>query len=422
MPAPRPPPACGGAASRRQQRRFRRRPVGVPPSYAEDSAGAARAIQRHPVRRLTPYRAAATVVSMTRIVHAANFSLSAKGAFQHSVSIKLSNGLIRNGHSVINFADRDVARTGWIPGHGRFGRATANQALRTLCRETAPDVLLLGHADIIDAATIAAIRDDLPRIAVLQWNVDPLFDAGNIERVRQKLPVVDATLISTAGEALRPLQRAGMRLGFLPNPVDFSIETGHVHCRDTLPFDLFYPCGNPARPLRVVCGRAWNMDAFTDQLLAALPGIRACMPGVHGTPHLVGAAYQTALESAAIGLNLSRRADLELYSSDRLAHMIGNGETVLIERSTGYDRLFGDDEMGFFSSVQELINHIRIFTADTARRRAVGAAGRARYHALFNERIVARYVLDVALDRLDASDYVWPTLLDAPARNSATVT
>jgi hypothetical protein len=37
---------------------------------------------------------------MTRVLHVANFSLHAKGAFQHSVSIKLSNGLIRNGHSV----------------------------------------------------------------------------------------------------------------------------------------------------------------------------------------------------------------------------------------------------------------------------------------------------------------------------------
>jgi hypothetical protein len=47
---------------------------------------------------------------------------------------------------------------------------------------------------------------------------------------------------------------------------------------------------------------------------------------------------------------------------------------------------------------------------DPARRMAVAAAGRARYHELFNEQRVAAYVLDVALDRLDPGAYPWPTL------------
>ncbi len=176
-----------------------------------------------------------------------------------------------------------------------------------------------------------------------------MFDADNIRRIRSKLDVVDATLVSTAGEALAPLRAPGKRLGFLPNPVDFSIEKGLNHSRTDLPFDVFYACGNPARPLRTICGRDWNMNDFASALLEAVPGMRACFPGIHGTPHFTGARYQTALESAAIGLNLSRRADMLLYSSDRLAHMIGNGQAVLIERATGYDRLFADDELAFFS-------------------------------------------------------------------------
>jgi hypothetical protein len=349
---------------------------------------------------------------MTRVLHVGNFSLQAKGAFQHSVSIKLSNGLIRNGHSVTNFSDRDVARATSVLGHRRFGRAGANTALRELCRDIAPELLLLGHADTIDPATIAAIRDGLPGLRVLQWNVDPVFDADNIQRIRTKLAVVDATLVSTAGAALAPLRAPGKRLGFLPNPVDFSIETGHNHCQDALPFDVFYACGTPARPLRTICGRDWNMDDFATALLAAIPGLRASFPGIHSAPHVTGARYQAALESAAIGLNLSRRADVLLYSSDRLAHMIGNGQAILIERATGYDCLFADDELLFFTSLDELYQHVNRLIADPAHRKSVAAAGRRRYHALFNEQIVARYVHDVALDRFDAKDYPWPTLID----------
>lgn len=349
---------------------------------------------------------------MTRVLHVGNFSLLAKGAFQHSVSIKLSNGLIRNGHSVTNFSDRDVARASSLVGSHRLGRAGANAALRAVCRDIAPELLLLGHADTIDPATIAAIRTDLPRLRVLQWNVDPVFEADNVRRIRSKLEVVDATLVSTAGMALAPLRAPGKRLGFLPNPVDFSIETGHAHCRDALEFDVFYACGTPGRPLRTICGRDWNMDDFATALRTAVPGLRACLPGIHGAPHLTGARYQAALESAAIGLNLSRRADVLLYSSDRLAHMIGNGQAIVIERATGYDRLFADDELAFFTSLDELFQQVRRLIADPAQRKSVAAAGRRRYHALFNEQIVARYVHDVALDRFDAKDYPWPTLID----------
>ena len=42
---------------------------------------------------------------------------------------------------------------------------------------------------------------------------------------------------------------------------------------------------------------------------------------------------------------------------------------------------------------------------------AAAAAGRARYHALFNETRVARYVLGVAFDNHNPADYEWPTLI-----------
>ena len=61
---------------------------------------------------------------------------------------------------------------------------------------------------------------------------------------------------------MAPLRRPGMHLGFLPNPVDFSVEIGTAHTDPAPPFDLFYACRNPAHPLRIVCGRAWNMNEF----------------------------------------------------------------------------------------------------------------------------------------------------------------
>ena len=102
-----------------------------------------------------------------------------------------------------------------------------------------------------------------------------MFMADNVARLQSKLEVVDATLVSTAGEALAPLRRTGMTLGFLPNPVDFSIETGRCDETPDLPYDLFYAAGSPDRPPRVICGRSWNLNAFITELLGRLPQIRA---------------------------------------------------------------------------------------------------------------------------------------------------
>jgi hypothetical protein len=346
-----------------------------------------------------------------RILHVGNFGSRAKGAFLHSVAPKLSRGLIRAGHSVVDFADRDAARAGSLLGNRKLGIGAANRALLRLAHDMAPDLLLLGHADTIRADTIAEIRRALPALRVLQWNVDPLFEPDNITRLRSKLDVVDATLVSTAGDALLPLRRPGMALGFLPNPMDASIESASAHLHAELPYDMFYACGHPTSPTRHMFGQEWDMDEFMRALRAKLPTLRAKLAGLEGHPTIAGAPYQAALGQCATGLNASRRNDAYLYSSDRLAHMAGNGQAVLIHRDTGYGTLFTDAQMAFFTTMDDLAAQLRRLIADPALRQSIAEAGRARYHALFNETLVARYVIDVAFDSHDPTRYEWPTLI-----------
>lgn len=347
---------------------------------------------------------------MTRILHVGNFPTSARDCFLHNTTVKLSNGMVRNGHAVIDFSDRFVARAHGF-GHRRWGRRAVNRALRELALAARPGLLLLTHADMIDVETVAALRDALAGLRVVQLNVDPLFEPGNVARIRRWMAVSDATLVTTAGPQLAALAGPGQLVGFLPNAVDLSIETGQAHRADRLEYDFFYACGHPSRPLRVVGGREWDMDALMTALIGRVPGVRPLLAGALGRPHLQAAAYQDALETVAIGLNISRRADSFLYSSDRLAQMAGNGLAVLIERATGYDTLFDDAMLGFFSSVDELGELLARLVAEPARRRAMAEAGRARYHALFNERVVAGYVHDVAFGAHDPSRYEWPTLV-----------
>jgi hypothetical protein len=347
------------------------------------------------------------IASALTVVHVSGFPTGIRPAPHHSVEQKLSNGLIRLGHLVLNFSDKDVARGKALFGSRKFGRPAANRALLEFCQHHRPDVLLLGHADVIAPDTVRAIREALPRIRIGQWNVDPLFEPDNIARIRAKLDVVDASFITTAGAPLDALRAGGWRMSFMPNPADASIERGRADLAADLPYDLFYACGNPMRPLREICGKAWDMNSFFTMLAGRLPQLRAKLAGVHGLKLIRSAAYQAALEQSAIGLNISRRADHPLYSSDRIAQLAANGCLVAIERSVGYGAYFGDDAMLFFSDIDELVERLATLIADPQKRMRMAALGRQIYLEKFNERKVAAHLLSVLFEETAPEAMTW---------------
>lgn len=351
--------------------------------------------------------AAPLAATALTIVHVSGFPIGIRPQPHHSVELKLSNGLTRLGHLVLNFSDRDVARGKSLVGSRNFGRPAVNKALVAFCDYHRPDLLLLGHADMIAPATVSAIRDRLPRLRVGQWNVDPLFEPDNVARVQGKLPVVDVSFVSTAGTPLAALRAGGHAVSFMPNPADTSIERGRADLRADLPFDLFYACGNPGRPPRLICGQGWNMDDFFYMLTLRLPQLRMELGGILGHPIVKAAAYQAALEQSALGLNISKRADYPLYSSDRIAQLAANGCLVAIERSVGYERFFGDDAMLFFSSIDELVEGIARLAADPRTRMRMASNGRSIYLEKFNERRVAAHLLSVLWNETAPEDMPW---------------
>ncbi|MCK8636963.1 glycosyltransferase family 1 protein [Parasaccharibacter sp. TMW2.1882] len=344
-----------------------------------------------------------------KIVHVGDFffSLKKKAPTQFSVGGKLSNGLIRNGHHVINFPYRDVARSGGWFGSRKMGRHHLFRALKEFVAFSAPDILLLGHGYMIPPFVIEELRQQQPGMTVVQWNVDALFVESNAKDFAARHQVVDASFISTAGPVVRQVVGERGHVGYLPNPVDRSVERGQAFALSYPEADVFYSCGNPAR-LRTICGRDWNMEEFCETLEERLPpSVRFAYAGVRRQPYVSGAAYSLLLEQTAMGLNISRRADYYLYSSDRLAQMIGNGQLVFMERQTGFDRIFSDQEMAFFSSLDELVELVSQYHKAPTLRKDAARAGWQRYHALFNECAVADYIIGQTLGTLPEEAHAW---------------
>lgn len=356
---------------------------------------------------------------MKKILHIANFNLiKTKGCSQNSTQIKISNGLIRNGYNVINYSDRDTARMlGW--GSMNFwGRKKLQDHLFKFCKEVKPEAIIIGHVDTIENETWAAIKEKFPHLKILEWNVDSIAPSGqgddyseaNIQKIKKRSALVDFLLVTTAQkDLLQKLDNGRMRIGFLPNIVDKSIETGRAFEKEDLPYDLMLACNPNCQ--RQFCGHFQNVDKTAKEIVQNIANLRPLFAGVLGKPRLEAAAYQQAYQDCAMGLSLNHINDAYLYSSDRLAHMMGNGLLTLVDDRTGYKDLFGDEEMAFYHEPQELFDKIAFYKANPQMRMSHAKAGHSKYFELFNEKKIAGYVAELLEGRFRAENYPFPTLV-----------
>jgi hypothetical protein len=354
-----------------------------------------------------------------RIIHVSNFAFKPVKVYLHNTAMKLSNGWIRAGHHVINFSDRDIARWTGFLGIRQSGVSKANKLLIEACKNFQPDVVAFGHADTISPDTLLAIRSLLPHVKMLQWNVDWMVPTGhalstdptaanNRKKLLAKQEFLDATFITTAGPVLKELSTSRHTAAFMPNPVDPSIERGRNFEIDTLPYDIFFP-SNSADDRRFHAGKWRAMGDFTSDMQKALPELSFLTPGINGMPKVFGPSYQNAICQCRMGLNISRRNDAYLYSSDRLAHLIGNGLAVCIDRATSYADIFSDDEMIFYASEQELFMRLVTLRQNDEERKRIAKNGWQRYGFLFDSRVIGQYMLDVVYGEHNPAKYSWPT-------------
>jgi hypothetical protein len=338
-----------------------------------------------------------------RIVLVGNFNERREGANFYATVRKLANGFIRNGHQVMAFSDRDVARETGKWGIFRGGEAHANERLLRLCRNFRPELLVLFHADKIRNGTVRELRAMLPALRVAVVNIDALFLPENVARIHRFAEVADTTFITTAGARLDAFVTPSHSLTFVPNPADPSIETLQCFAHGDQPHDLF--CAVGSESASTPRGRVLK------EIETSVPEARCVFPGFEGRPPLSGQDYFDGIASARMGLNLNREENYHLYSSDRFAQYAGNGLLVFVARSTGYDGIFTDEEFAFYRDTEELADKLRYFIRHDGERQRIARNGHERYHALFGERLVARYIEDVMTGRPVEGAYAWPTAI-----------
>ena len=351
---------------------------------------------------------------MKNIVHISNFNLMRlKGCFQNGFPIKISNGLIRNGYSVLNYPDRDLCRMFGF-GHMNFwGKRKLNAHLINYCKTVKPDALLIGHADLIEAETILKIKEMFPQLRIMQWSCDwivPGYAERNIVALHKYLGVVDVLMISTGDRRLlRQFKRPHNKVAYLPNMADNSIETNRSFEHETLPYDIML-CTNTGK--RQFCGEDEEIEQIIDEASARVPGLKWLLAGLKGKRNLNGYEYIEALGKAAMGLNLSRLNDIYLYSSDRLAHIMADGQLAFIDRRNGFTDLFEEDEAAFYETREEFFDKLWYFKESPQQRMKTARKGWEKIHTEYNERTVTKFMADLLFDKFKPEGRPWQIIIE----------
>jgi len=344
-----------------------------------------------------------------RILHVTNFNERLDGRLFFNTGRRINNGFIRLGHSVLGFSDRDVQKY-YKSLNDIKGSKILNDKLKKTCYNYKPDLVVIGHADLISKEQVQELKEENPNTKFAQWFLDPLNKNGpdyerNKERILNKIKLMDGTFLTTSPSALNFLPKNSNNY-YIPNPSDDSFETLNNY-KKSCNVDVFFALSHGVHRGKLKAGKIDDRIIFLNDLQKKTPDIKFDIYGVNKVQPIWADHYFKTIENAKMGLNLSRGKAIKYYSSDRITQIVGNGLVCLIDEKTKYRDFFKDNEMVFYKNVSDLSEKILKISRDEKLRKSIAKNGKNKYMKYFNSNLVAEFIINKSLNINGKKKYFW---------------
>jgi len=293
-------------------------------------------------------------MSKLRIIHACNYYYNRDNEKLDLLDQKISLGLAENGHYILPFSIHDIARQKSWQCNKKAGAKKANLALIETCKNTNPDLLLLGHSQTISRSTLEIIKTNHPNIKIAQWFCDWLYSKkkDHFQFIFNRLDLLDSFFATTAGTHIEAFNQKGCRATFIPNLVHKGIENLQVFKQKQFDYDLVFMGTDKREPER---------RAILENILTKIDS--KFKVGVFGSlenPSIFGAEKESILARSKASLNLTRIPEPMLwYSSDRISTLTGNGLLTCTHTKPKLHELYGEDALLYYSSTEDLIEQLQ---------------------------------------------------------------
>ena len=348
-----------------------------------------------------------------KIIHVSNFGDKHNARLYWNQCFKITNGFIRNGHSVYNFSDRDRSRSS-ILNKINNNRSVQKDLIDTI-KNYQPDLIVLGHADRINLDTLDEIRKNRS-LKIIEWNVDNLYLDNTRNKLLQRSVYLDGIFSTTADKQISEFL-SGNFISFFPNIVDSTIENLKIYENTSHPKDVFFALshGVGTGKLRKKNTINENNDPrvrFMNSLKKKLPSLKFNFYGMNGIQPIWASDFSKNIKDCFMGICLQRKPLLKYGLSDRISQYLGNGLMVFIENETEYyDILKKDEEAVYFDGVEDLTEKIDFYKKNKDKALNIAANGHKKIHSTCNEKIITKYMLDCLCGNDTESlksKYEWP--------------
>ena len=333
------------------------------------------------------------IKSKLKIIHITNFNERHNGRLFYNTGKRINNGFVRLGHSVLEFSDRDI-----LSNHRKLsdlsGAKYLNKKLLNVIGNYRPDLIILGHADLIDIKTLNIIKEYYPKIKISQWFLDRMDSKWtfNKKRFLDKINKMDASFCTTDPSILRFSKK--IPIYYFPNPVDESFEILNNHKYRNLKNDVFFAMSHGVHRGVLKKGKFDERENFLKKLTNKLPNIKFDIYGIENKQPIWADNFIKTISQSKIALNLSQGYGSKYYTSDRFAQLIGNGLLVMIDKKTQFNDFFDKDEIVTYDDINDLSKKIEMYSNNDVLRQKIAKKGRDKYFKYFNSTIIAEFIIN----------------------------
>jgi glycosyltransferase involved in cell wall biosynthesis len=338
------------------------------------------------------FKLSSSKISKLKIIHITNFNERHNGRLFYNTGKRINNGLVRLGHSVLEFSDRDILSNNRKL-NDLNGAKYLNSKLLSVVGNYSPDLIILGHADLIDIETLKTIKQYYPKIKITQWFLDRMDSEwkNNKKRFLKKIDIMDSNFCTTDPKILKFSKK--YPIYYIPNPVDESFETLKNCLKKNLKNDVFFAMSHGVHRGVLKKGKFDKRENFLKKLTDSLPNTKFDIYGIDNKEPIWADNFIKVLSQSKIALNLSQGKPSKYYTSDRFAQLIGNGLLVMIDIKTKFNDFFNNDEIVTYKDIDDLSKKIIKYSNNDALRQKIAKKGQDKYFKYFNSTIVADFII-----------------------------
>ena len=330
-----------------------------------------------------------------KVLHIANFNELSDGRLFYSFSNKLNLGFIKENHIVQTISDKIILKNSksLLKPQGNFKNLN-DKILRTI-NNFKPDLVIFGHVNNIENKIFEICRQ--MNIKTACWYIDSI--SGEFLKGQKKknffelVNNVDKCFI-TSNPIFFKKNKIFKKLKFIPNPVDSAIDNLHNYKQNDLEYDVFFAISHGQNRAILKEGKTDDREGLFKYVIKKLNKYKIASFGIDNIEPIWGSNYFYHLSKSKIAINISRGKYQDLYSSDRISSLIGNGLLVFIEEKTKLSKILKDKkEVIFFKNKYDLVKKIIFYLNRDKKRIEISKKGHKKYHNKFSNVNVVKFIL-----------------------------